>query len=155
MPPPPAGVEELAPQTPTARTLRERLEQHRQDPACFACHQALDPIGFGLENFDAIGGWRTHDHGELIDSSGELPSGELFSGAEDLAAILSRDSRFSHCLAEKLMTYAIGRGMDQPSDGHWVPHVAASAAASGNTLRELIVSIVLSEPFRMRRGGER
>ena len=138
-----------------ARTLRERLEEHRQDPACFSCHQALDPIGFGLESFDATGAWRTEDNGEPIDASGELPSGETFEGAEELASLLSEDTRFASCLTEKLMVYGIGRGMDQSSDEHWISHIRASAELEGDTMSDLIVNIVLSEPFRMRRGGER
>ncbi|MGL4464277.1 MAG: DUF1592 domain-containing protein, partial [Planctomycetia bacterium] len=111
-PPPPAppNVPALADDKqkgPIKGTLRQRLEQHRADPACASCHARMDPLGFGLENFDAIGAWRTQDGGAPIDASGVLPGGKKFSGPADLRTVLlDRKDDFLHCFAEKLLTYA-------------------------------------------------
>ena len=153
-PPPPPGVEGLEDQELTAGTLRERMEMHRRDPVCASCHQLMDPIGLGLETFDGIGAYRTEDAGEPIDSSGTLPDGASFSGAVELSTILAEDPRFSRCVAKQMMTYALGRGMEHTADEAWIDEITRSYTAGGAHLRALILSIVESEPFRMRRGEE-
>jgi hypothetical protein len=150
-PPPPPGVEGLE-ETMASGTLRQRLEQHRTNPVCYACHSQMDPIGFGLENFDGIGTFRTMDEGSTIDSSGELPNGETFSGAAELGGILATDERFTTCVAEKLYVYALGRGFESRADEAWIDDVARRGRAEGSSLRAFITAIVTSDPFRMRRG---
>jgi hypothetical protein len=152
-PAPPPGVEGLkAEETPTG-SLRERMEQHRSDPVCASCHQVMDPIGFGLEQFDGIGLWRTEDQGFPIDPSGQLPTGEAFNGATDLSQILSEDKRFGECLAKTMFTYALGRG-PETTDTPYIAHITQEFDARGQRLKELISIIATSEPFRMRRGEQ-
>src|SRR5690606_14133303 len=112
-PPPPADVPALEAAIGAApQTLRERLELHRDAPACAGCHQLIDPLGFAMENFDAVGGWRTLDGGEPIDASGRLANGLQVSGIEELRDALTDDPRvFVQTFTEKLMTYALGRGL--------------------------------------------
>src|SRR5204863_8225196 len=103
---------------PASQTLNvaARLAVHRDNPNCSPCHRVLDPIGIGLENFDAIGRYRTtYGMGDAVDASGEMPSGEKFNGIEQLASIMSRDERFLDCASHKLMTYALSRDI-LPSD---------------------------------------
>jgi hypothetical protein len=120
-PPPPPNVPALE-QTAAGANLtnRQRLEQHRSNPACKACHARMDPLGFGLENYDAIGHWRTEEGGLAIDARGELPNGQRFNGPDDLKQLLTKDQgRFVRCLASKLTTYALGRKGTPPSvDGN-------------------------------------
>ena len=114
-PPPPPNVPTLQEEQKvlTAATVRLRMEQHRAKASCAVCHSKLDPLGFGLENFDAIGGWRDTDAGVAVDSSGTLPSGESFRGPDELKSILkSHTGQFVRCVAEKLLTYALGRGLE-------------------------------------------
>src|SRR5262249_34923296 len=114
--PPPSGVEALAENTGAsgARTSRQQLEQHRRNPACAACHGRMDPLGFALENFDATGAWRDHEFGQSIDSTGQLPGGKAFRGPDQLKlALLSRRNAFARCLAEKMLAYALGRGVER------------------------------------------
>ncbi len=114
-PPPPADVPELNDGKDSVLTgsLRQRLEQHRANASCATCHAKMDPLGFGLENFDPIGAWREKDGDYPIDSSGILPGGKTFQGPKALKAILKGKSKeFTRCLAEKMLTYAIGRGLD-------------------------------------------
>ena len=113
--PPPAGVPALdASHGPNeSRTMRKRLEQHRTQTTCAACHQTMDPLGFSLENYDAIGRWRETEHGVLIDASGTLPSGELVNGPEGLKhALINRQDEFSRHFVRKLLGFALGRGLD-------------------------------------------
>jgi hypothetical protein len=130
-------------------TLRERMEVHRQDPACISCHEIMDPIGFGLENFDAVGRYRTQEGDLDIDSTGTF-SGQPFSGAVELSTILSSDSRFDRCLTEKWMTFALGRLVNQLDDDTWTEHLAGSVAGGQGTLSELIRTLLVSEAFRSR-----
>jgi hypothetical protein len=132
-------------------SVRERLEQHRTDPICATCHARMDPLGFALENFDAIGRWRTTDEtGKAIDSSGVLPDGTKFQGpVEFRAALLARGDEFVSTLTEKLLTYAIGRGLefyDMPA----VRGIMHAAAPAGYNWSSLILGIVDSVPFQMR-----
>lgn len=150
-PPPPAAVEPLA-EGPTTdgTTLRERMEQHRANPNCAVCHAKLDPLGFGLENYDAIGAWRSDDGGQPIDSSGELPDGSRFSGPEQLKdLLLARQDDFVRAFAEKLLTYALGRGLE-PYDRCTIDDVIAAARADGYRFSSFVLAIVASDAFRRR-----
>jgi len=131
--------------------LRERLAQHRADPACGACHSYLDPIGLGLEHYDAIGAWRTIDEGQPIDASGEFPDGRSFDGATQMASLVKADPSTPRCLAERLLIYALGRGLTLDDDPH-VDAITAAFQANGRSFEDLIVAIAQSEPFQKRRG---
>jgi len=152
-PPPPPGVGVID-ETSTASgaaSLRERLEEHRKNPDCGACHSRLDPLGFGLENFDATGAWRGSDEGHVVDASGVLPDGRRFEGLTGLKGVLGRDDAFVRCMVEKLMTYSLGRGLrrrDRP-----VVDGIAQSLEFDPTFEDVIQAIVQSEPFR-RRGTE-
>src|SRR5262245_50572535 len=112
-PPPPAPEVPELEKTVLKGTLRQKMEQHRKDPNCANCHAKLDPLGFGLENFDGIGGWRDQDEGHKIDASGVLPDGGTFDGPAELRKVLlTKSDQFRRCLAEKLLTYALGRGLE-------------------------------------------
>jgi len=152
IPPPPAGVEGMLdqPGAPTG-TLRERLAQHRANPQCATCHDYLDPIGLGLENYDAIGAWRSHDAGEAVDPSGQFPDGRSFAGPRQMAALVKADPNTPRCIAERLLVYALGRGLTPQDDVH-LDAIAAQWAAGGYEFRNLLVAVAQSEPFRMRRG---
>jgi mono/diheme cytochrome c family protein len=155
-PPPPPGAGELSEDKKVvlSGTLRQRMEQHRANPNCATCHQRMDPLGFGFENFDAIGAWRERDGQFTIDPSGVLPSGQAFKGPAELKAILkSRREAFTRCLAEKLLTYALGRGLE-PYDRCAVDQIAANVAKNGYKFSCLVDEIVKSDPFQMRRGQE-
>jgi hypothetical protein len=134
------------------KSVRERMEQHRQNPACASCHAQMDPLGFALEHFDAIGQWRSiSEAGTAIDASGTLPNGQKFDGSTELRALLlERESGFAATIVEKLLTYALGRGLDaadQPS----VRRIVRDAAPGGYRWSALITGVVKSTPFRMRR----
>ena len=148
--PPPNLMLDLPPVDPNVST-RERLAQHRTDPACSGCHALMDPIGFGLENFDGIGAFRTADGQFAIDPSGELPDGTTFSGYSDMAVMLAGDERFVPCLTKQLATYATGRGMAN-KDRPYLDAITEAAVEQGGDLKSLIREIAVSEPFRMRRG---
>jgi len=150
-PPPPDGIPPLVEKDlGTAASMRQRLEQHRADPSCAACHNSMDPIGFGLENYDASGAWRIKDGNFDIDSSGTLPDGRSFSGAKELKQVLKTDSAlFARNFTEKLLTYALGRGLER-SDRAVVDEVAREIARDGYRFVTLVSQIVNSRPFRMR-----
>jgi hypothetical protein len=149
--PPPPGVEGLPDSTASENeTLRERLERHTQDPDCAVCHKVMDPIGFGLENFDAIGRFRTHDGESEVDASGMMPDDTPFEGARELARILADDERFAPCITEHFVTYAIGRLLKGKEDEGWVAYLTAEAGGQNATLKSIIETVVLSEPFRRR-----
>lgn len=151
-PPPPANVEGLAePTGPAPITLRARLEQHRADPACASCHQLMDPIGLGLENFDLLGGFRTIDPSGLpIDASATMITGESIYGAISLSQVIATDARFLECLTTKLSTYATGRTMGE-SDRFRIRRLTRIWQGAGYSLPELITEIVLSDMFQNRR----
>jgi hypothetical protein len=154
-PPPPDDVPELEETGDGGGTLsiRERLAAHRANPSCASCHALMDPLGFALENFNAVGVWRTiDDTGGAIDASGALPDGTEFAGAAELRAALLRSDLFLTTLTEKLMTYALGRGVeayDQPA----VRKIVRDAAASDYRFSALISGVVQSPPFQLRRAG--
>jgi hypothetical protein len=155
-PPPPPDVPELKEdEHALAGSLRERMEQHRANPSCAGCHARMDPIGFGLENFDGIGGWREKDGGFAIDPSGELVSGEHFAGAAELKKILVKEKReeFLRCLAGKMLTYALGRGLEF-YDKCAVDEVVANMEKNRYRFSSLIMGVVKSTPFQMRRGEQ-
>ena len=149
-PPPPPDVVPLADQKELKGTLRQKMEQHRVNPACASCHQRMDPIGFGLENFDAIGRWRTNDGKDSIDPSGTLPSGKSFKGAKELKDLLkSQPKLFSRCVTDRLLTYALGRGLER-YDRCAVNDIAAALEQNDFRFSVLITEIVKSDPFQKR-----
>jgi hypothetical protein len=133
-------------------TLRQRTELHRTNPVCANCHRILDPIGFGLEKFDAIGRWRDRDgNGQPIDSSGELPGGKRFSGPADLKAILAgRNEDVARNLVEKLLAYALGRKLEG-YDEIVVDELMGEIGKDEYRMRALITGVVTSYPFTHRR----
>ena len=152
-PPPPPNVPELAVENkekPLTGTLRQQMEQHRSDPSCAACHQLMDPLGFGLENYNAVGAWRTDDGLHPVDPSGELPDGRSFKGPAELKTILKgREEEFRRCFAEKMLTYAIGRGLEH-YDACAVQRISRECAENGNRFSVIVTEIVLSPAFRQR-----
>lgn len=154
-PPPPPGVPNLdEAKVGSAASLRQQLEQHRTNPTCAACHSRMDPLGFGLENFDAIGQWRTLDGKFPIDSSGTLPNGKTFKGPQELKVILKADrNAFAQGMTEKLLTYALGRGLER-YDKPVVKQIANRVAENDYRFSSLALAIVESLPFQMRRGDK-
>ena len=152
-PPPPPGVgSHDASGGPLAGTMRQQMEKHRANPMCASCHMRMDPLGFALENYNAIGQWRTEDTNQPIDASGVLPDGKTFKGSSDLKTILSQNrDTFAECLTEKLMTYALGRGLES-YDRRAVRQIVASLAKNDYRFSALIEGIVNSVPFQMGRG---
>jgi hypothetical protein len=153
-PPPPANVPELkeGKEAVLSGTMRQRMEQHRADPNCAACHQRMDPLGFGFENFDAIGAWRTKEGKNDIDASGVLTGGITFNGPAELRAILKRrEGAFARCLTEKMLTFALGRGMER-YDKCTIDEVARNLAKDNYKFSSLVLEIVRSEAFQKRRG---
>lgn len=155
-PEPPPNIPVLVDKKTQAKTatIRERMAQHRSNPSCSACHALIDPAGFALENFDAIGRWREVDESfNPIDASGVLPDGTKFDGAAELrAALVRRPERFVMTVTEKLVTYALGRGLEY-YDGPAVRKIVREAAADQYKLQSIIEGIVKSYPFLNRRVG--
>lgn len=150
-PPPPANVPALKDNTVAANlSIRERLAEHRANPACAGCHELIDPPGFALENFDAVGRWRTHENGEVVDSSGGLPDGSQFAGVDGLeAALLERPDLFVHTMAERLVTFALGRGVET-YDAPAIRQIVRRARENDYRFSAMILGIVHSTPFQMR-----
>jgi len=153
VPPPPPGVPPLAENHSglRPRSVRERMEEHRKNPACSGCHNIMDPLGFSLENFDAVGAWRVRsESGAPIDASGKLVDGTVVDGPVSLRnALLARSGAFTQTLTEKLMTYAIGRGVeyyDMPD----VRSIVRASAPGDYKFSSLILGIIRSAPFQMR-----
>ena len=153
-PPPPPDVPELEEETADGRvrSMRERMEQHRKNPSCAVCHAQMDPLGLALENFDAIGRWRERSESdEPVDASGVLPDGTRFDGPRGLRTVLeSRAEEFVTTLTEKLLTYAVGRGVEL-ADAPVVRRIVRDAARDDYRFSSLIAGVVDSRPFRMRR----
>jgi hypothetical protein len=135
--------------------MREQMEMHRANPVCASCHSRMDPLGFALENYDGVGKWRAKDAGNVIDPSGKLPDGTTFQGPAGLKQILlTRDKdAFVDTLAEKMMTYALGRGLES-YDMPAVRTVARETAKNDYRISALISAVVNSTPFQMRRTSE-
>ena len=155
-PPPPADVPDLVEgkEGQAGHTMRERMSEHRANPVCASCHAKMDPIGFGLENFNAIGAWRTMEGASPIDSSGALPNGLEFDGPAELReALVQRPGAFIRTMTTKLLTYALGRGVEY-YDAPAVRAIAAAAARSNYAFSSLVLGIVDSVPFQMRRAAE-
>jgi mono/diheme cytochrome c family protein len=150
-PPPPPDIPALkdAGVDGQPRSLRERMEVHRKNPSCASCHQRMDPLGFALENFDAVGKWRTSSDGAAIDASATFPDGTRFEGAAGLRAlIVSHKEEFVRTLGAKLLAYAVGRGLDH-HDMPVVRKVARDAEAAGYSWSSVVTAIVRSAPFSM------
>ena len=155
-PPPPPGVPTFDEETVGKdASLREQLEQHRTNPSCAVCHNRMDNLGFGLENYDPIGRWRTAVGPFPVDSSGELPGGHKFKQPGELKSILrnTEGDRFARALTEKMLTYALGRGLER-FDTPAIKKIQANMANDGYRFSSLIAGIVTSDPFRMRRGEQ-
>ena len=150
-PPPPADVPNLEESTIGATmSMRQQLEAHRKNPTCASCHRRMDPLGFGLENFDAVGAWRTVDGNFPVDATGRLPGGDLFNGPEELRVVLSGERDvFARCLTTKLLTYALGRGLER-YDSRTVKEIAGRLPASQYKFSALVLEIVNSLPFQSR-----
>ncbi len=151
-PPPPPDVPELQ-EVKLTGTLRQRMEQHRENPTCASCHARMDPIGFGFENFDGIGAWRQKDGDFPIDPAGELVSGETFKSPRDLTTLLVKRKRdeFVRCLSEKMLTYALGRGLEF-YDKCALDQITRGVSRKGNRFSSLVLEVVRSVPFQQRRG---
>jgi hypothetical protein len=152
VPPPPPGVITLSENSPEAHTLtlRQRLEKHRQNPDCAVCHDRMDPLGFGLENFDVLGRWRAEDNGHPVDAVGLLPSGERFQGADGLRQVLLRrkDEVMRH-LARKMLGYALGRALNK-FDECVVDDAMKALRSNGYRASALVETVALSYPFTHR-----
>ena len=151
-PPPPPNVPPLGEQSPVNQTasLRKRLEDHASRTECAGCHKRMDPLGFALENFDATGAWRDLDGQFPIDSSGKLPGGAHFSGSRELKVALKNGPRFARSFTEKLMTYALGRGLDY-YDRCAIDAVLAKTGGNESRFSALVAGIVTSDPFLKRK----
>ncbi len=152
-PPPPPDVPLLDEAAVGATSsLRQQMEKHRADAMCASCHNKMDPLGFGLENYDGIGKWRTMDGKFPVDSSGVLPNGTSFSTPAEMRAVLKTQlPQFSRCMVEKMLTYSLGRGLGA-SDRRTVDEIDRKLAAGGYGFQSLIYEIVRSLPFQSRRG---
>jgi hypothetical protein len=134
-------------------SVRERMIDHRRNPPCAGCHAMMDPLGLALENFDAVGKWRALDEsGGPIDASGSMPDGTQFGGPDGLRQALLGSDRFVMTLTEKLMTYALGRGLE-PYDMPTVRAVVRQAADDDYRFSSFVLGVVNSTPFRMRKAG--
>ena len=152
IPPPPPNVGVLADDAKSnaSMSLRQKMELHRQKPACIGCHKAMDPIGFSLENFDAIGRWRTRDGEHKLETNGELPDGTKFEGVNGLRTILlKRKDEVTANIAERMLTYALGRGMRRADRCH-IDAIVAEVKANQYRFSSLVKAVVNSEPFRYR-----
>ena len=135
-----------------AGSLRQQMEKHRSNPMCASCHNRMDALGFGLENYDATGKWRTMDGKFPVDASGTLPNGKSFQTPAELRVILKTDlTEFSSCLTEKMLTYALGRGLER-YDRPTMSSIQRKLAADGYTFQTLVLEVIHSLPFQSRRG---
>jgi len=154
-PPPPPNVPALKENDEGGKVLsvRERLEEHRRNPACATCHRVMDPLGFSLDNFDAVGAWRSTEAGSPIDASGQLGDGTKVNGPVELRqALTAHPEQFVRTMTEKMMTYALGRGLEY-YDMPVVRGIARSAATNNNRFSSIVIGIVESTPFRMKKSS--
>src|SRR5262249_20401661 len=137
-------------------TGRELLAIHRAQPLCASCHQRLDPLGLALENFNAIGLWREKERGQTIDSTGKLLSGETFNDVRELKRILKENHKqdFYRCITEKLLIYALGRGLDY-NDVESVDQIVGRLERTGGRFSSLLLAVIESAPFQKRRNDSR
>jgi hypothetical protein len=150
VPAPPPGIAGF-PEPKAGLTARELSAQHRADPSCSGCHNIMDPLGFGLETYDALGAYRTMEGGVSIDTSGSLPGGASFRGGVELAEALAKDPRFVECVTKKLATFSLGRLMNQADDPQWVSYLSWKAGQSQPaSLPVLLRTIIMSDAFRSR-----
>jgi hypothetical protein len=152
-PPPPPNIPALkteGAEPGKTLTMREAMSAHRANPSCAGCHARMDPIGFAMENFDAVGRWRDHDGGSAIDASGTFPNGLAFDGMAGLKKVLLADrQRFVNTVASKLLMYALGRNL-QYDDEPTVRAIVRQSAAGNDTLASLVTGVVKSSPFQFR-----
>ncbi len=149
-PPPPPNVPPLTATGELKGTMRQMMEKHRANPVCSSCHQRMDPIGFAFENFDAVGAWRDKDGAFAVDASGTLPDGRNFKGPGELKSILKeKRDLFGRCLSEKLLTYALGRGLEY-YDKCAVDTILKALAQNNYRFSTLLDQVIASEPFQMR-----
>jgi hypothetical protein len=158
-PPPPdiPGLEDAAsPEKLAKMTLRETMALHATNPTCYSCHSRMDPLGLALENFNALGQWRTAEANHEIDSTGQLITGEKFSNIQELKRILATGHRgdFYHNVGEKLLIYALGRGVEY-TDTDTLDQLAAKLEAAGGRPSALIRGVIDSAPFQQRRAPVR
>jgi hypothetical protein len=156
VPPPPPGVPPLPEKKDgdKPRTMREQMSEHRANPVCASCHKTMDPIGFALENFDAVGAWRSEDAGVPVDASGELADGTKVNGIVELRrSLLSRPENFAATVTEKMLTYALGRGLEA-RDMPQVRAIVRNAKPGNYRLSSLILGVARSTPFRMSTAAE-
>ena len=154
-PPPPPDVPPLQ-EAAIGKTMsmRQQIEQHRANPSCAACHAKMDPIGFALENYDAVGRWRTKEGGFEIDAAGKMPSGERFRNASELKRLLrAHPDEFLLCFTEKLLTYALGRGVER-NDKPLLRAMVRDAGRDNYKFSSIVLAIAGSAPFQMRRATE-
>jgi hypothetical protein len=156
-PPPPANVPPLEENRPGSgpKSMRELMAQHRSNATCAACHRSIDPLGLALENFDAVGRWRSRgEDGAAVDAAGAMPGGDAFDGVAGLRrALLARPDVFAGTVTEKLLTYALGRGIGY-ADAPAVRQILRDAAPHDYRFSAIVRAIVHSPPFQMRRAPE-
>ena len=155
-PPPPPDVPELEDvkrERGGSLTMRQMMEIHREKPLCSSCHERMDPLGLALENFNAVGKFRSEENGQSIETAGQLITGEKFQNVQELSKILatSRQRDFYRCLSEKLLTYALGRGVEY-YDSPAIDQIVTQMQKDGGKLRSVIYGLVESTPFQYRRG---
>ena len=150
-PSPPPNVPALDNSVSASLPMRERLSAHRDNPACASCHKTIDPVGFALENFDALGRWRDYEAGKPVDVSGSLPGGAEFdNGVDGLEqGLLDRPELFARTMTEKLLTFALGRGV-KLYDAPAIRKILREAEPDGYRFSALVLGIVESVPFQMR-----
>ena len=159
-PPPPADIPELEEVDDTGMpiaesAIRQQMEAHRSDPKCAACHQTMDPIGFGLENFDSIGRWRSnYNDGVPVKADGVLGGNDAFSTAGELVQLLEQDNRVYKCVSEKLLSYAIGRNVHRKANTCFLEKAALGEDGQGRSFSEVIKNLVLSPYFSATKGSQ-
>ena len=155
-PPDVPDLEEISEHQDEPLTMRQMMEVHREKPLCASCHERMDPIGLALENFNALGQWRDNEDGKEIDSAGKLVTGEIFSNIMELKTILagSRKQDFYRCLSEKMLTYALGRGVEF-YDAPTIDGIMTQLLKDGGGMKDLIYAVTESVPFQKRRGDGR
>jgi hypothetical protein len=154
-PPPNVPPLEAAKQGSEKLSMRELMVQHRADPLCASCHARMDPLGLALEEFDALGRWRKDDAGQPIDTAGKLITGESFANVRELSRVIAtaRRTDFYTCLTEKMLTYALGRGVEY-YDAPAIDKLVQQLQSDEGRIRSLIYGIVESAPFQLRRGDD-